>query len=206
MIRHHFVGCCFTCNKAVRALVVPTLIVLVSACGLLSEVPPGIDRYPKEFAQFLDQQSLHREYSDLVYFLASYGVDNAVPVWQLLQQGSDWRRHQLPKFAIPPRSRWQEMLNTLVFLKYEVLPYIGPVKVLSGFRTPEYNLVAGGADQSRHLTFSALDLKPVNHIERSELHDILLQRWTNFGSNYKLGLGLYGGLRFHIDTGGYRKW
>lgn len=205
MIRRYLVGCRgVPCTF--RALVLPMLIALMSGCGLLSEVPVGIDSYPTDFARFLDQQGLHREYSDLVYYLASNGLDNTVPVWQLLQQGSDWRRHQLPRFAIPPRSRWQEMLNTLVFIKYEVLPYIGPVKVLSGFRTPQYNLVAGGAAQSRHLTFSALDLRPVNRIERSELHAILLQRWQHYGPTYNLGLGLYGGLRFHIDTGGYRKW
>ena len=98
------------------------------------------------------------------------------------------------------------MVNTLVFLKYDLIPYIGDVRVLSGFRTPKYNRLAGGAGRSRHLTFSALDLKPVTEIDRSRLHRILQNRWHTLGEEYKLGLGLYSNLRFHIDTGGHRQW
>jgi len=179
---------------------------LLSACGVLTEVPENIDSYPDDFEQFLRSQNAHTQYEDLVYFLASQGVHNIVPIWQLLQQGSDWRKHRLPKYAIPPRKNWDEIVTTLVFLKYDLIPYIGPVKVLSGFRTPHYNFAAGGAGKSRHLSFSALDLRPVNKMDRSTLHGILQNRWKQFGHDYKLGLGLYNNLRFHIDTGGHRQW
>ena len=182
------------------------LLLLISSCGLLTPVPKSIENYPEDFAQFLNKSDMHQQYTELVYFLADNGVDDAVPPWQLLQQGTDWQRHKLPKYAIPPREHWDDMVNTLVFLKYDLLPYIGPVKVLSGFRTQGYNRVAGGAGRSKHLSFSALDLKPVNDIKRSTLHNVLQDRWTTLGEQYKLGLGLYNGLRFHIDTGGYRRW
>ena len=98
------------------------------------------------------------------------------------------------------------MLDTLVFLKYELIPHIGDVRVLSGFRTPHYNRLAGGAGRSRHLTFSALDLRPIADIDRTRLHRILQNRWHTLGEDYNLGLGLYSKQRFHIDTGGHRQW
>ncbi len=186
------------------------ICVSVSACGILTEAPAKklLKRadYPVDFGEFLSQNNAYHRYEELVYFLASHGAHEIVPVWQLLQQGSDWKAHGLPKYAIPPRERWNDMINTLVFLKYDLIPYIGPVKVLSGFRTPQYNSFAGGANQSRHLQFSALDLRPMAKIERSQLHGILQNRWSTLGKDYNLGLGLYSGTRFHVDTGGFRRW
>jgi len=178
----------------------------ISSCGILTEAPENLNDYPVDFARFLKENNSHSDYEDFVYFLQSHDVHNIVPVWQLLQQGSDWEKHQLPKYAMPDREHWNSMLNTLVFLKYDLIPYIGDVRVLSGFRTPHYNQLAGGAGKSRHLTFSALDLRPVADIERSKLHGILQNRWHNLGGEYKLGLGLYANSRFHIDTGGHRQW
>jgi len=179
---------------------------LLSSCGVLEQAPENANDYPTDFARFLNETEAHAEYEDFVYFLHSHDVHNIVPVWQLLQQGSDWQKHQLPKYALPDREHWDSMINTLVFLKYDLIPYIGDVRVLSGFRTPHYNLAAGGAGKSRHLTFSALDLRPVTDMERTQLHGILQNRWHNLGREYNLGLGLYAHLRFHIDTGGYRQW
>lgn len=178
----------------------------ITACGLLSEMPDNLYDYPPDFEQFLRENNASYDYEEFVYFLQSHDVHRIVPVWQLLQQGSDFRKHKLPKYALPAREHWDEIINTLVFLKYDLVPYIGDVRVLSGFRTPKYNLLAGGAGKSRHLTFSALDLRPVANIERSELHRILQNRWHTLGEEYNLGLGLYSSLRFHIDTGGHRQW
>jgi len=191
-----------------RSAWLPVLLLswLVSSCGILSQAPENSDDYPADFARFLNKNEVHADYEDFVYFLRSYDVHNIVPVWQLLQQGSDWERHQLPKYALPDREHWNSMVNTLVFLKYDLIPYIGDVRVLSGFRTPHYNRLAGGVGKSRHLTFSALDLRPVADIERTQLHGILQNRWHNLGREYELGLGLYANSRFHIDTGGYRQW
>ncbi len=183
---------------------------LLSSCGMLSQVSDHEleypDDFPTDFARFLNENEAHADYEDFVHFLKSHDVHTIVPIWELLQQGSDWQKHRLPKYALPARQHWPRMVNTLVFLKYDLIPYIGDVRVLSGFRTPHYNLAAGGAGRSRHLTFSALDLRPVAKIERSQLHGILQNRWHSLGREYNLGLGLYANLRFHIDTGGYRQW
>ncbi len=179
---------------------------LLNACGILSEVPDGLHNYPPDFQQFLNDNHAHAEYEEFVYFLQSHGVHQIVPAWQLLQQGSDFRKHDMARYALPERTNWNEMVDTLVFLKHDLIPLIGPVRVLSGFRTPEYNRVAGGARRSRHMSFSALDLRPVAEMNRTKLHRILQNRWHTLGEDYDLGLGLYSSLRFHVDTGGHRQW
>ena len=189
-----------------HGLMVGLLCWSITSCGILSQAPENMHDYPPDFARFLNENNAHATYEEFMYFLHSHDVHTIVPAWQLWQQGSDWKRHKLSKYALPDRQYWDGMVNTLVFLKYDLIPYIGDVKVLSGFRTPHYNRLAGGAGKSRHLTFSALDLMPVADINRSDLHGILQNRWHSFGRDYNLGLGLYSNLRFHIDTGGYRQW
>ena len=194
-----------------RGLVITALLLLAlstSSCGFLTPVqtPELADDLPEEFREFLVNNNYQSDYNDLEYFLHSHGVDNIVPTWRLLQQGSEWETHTLPRFAMPERHLWEQMVNTLIFIKHELMPYIGPVKVLSGFRTPHYNFAAGGVDRSRHLIFSALDLRPIQQIDRTSLHAILQDRWDTYGRAYKLGMGLYKDTRFHIDTGGYRQW
>jgi len=200
------ISAAFTPTVKAEAALILCMSALLSSCGMLTRVPDALINYPTDFAQFLSETNSYKDYDDLVYFLAYHDVDNVVPAWQLLQQGSDWSKHQQSKYAIPPRGMWTEMIDTLAFLKFDLVPHIGPVKVLSGFRTPDYNNVAGGANKSRHMTFSALDLRPTNKIDPSQLHGILQNQWSNHGQHYKLGLGLYHNQRFHIDTGGHRKW
>jgi len=206
-LRHFLFG-----TQRINYLAVVLFAMLQTACGILVEtIPthgyhPSEHNHPEDFEQFLKEHNAHREYNDLVRYLARQELHNIVPVWQLLKQGSDWRHHNLPKYAIPSPEKWDEMIKTLVFLKYDLLPHIGPVEVLSGFRTRHYNQMAGGARKSRHLSFSALDLKPVHQINRRQLHEILQHTWRNTGRKYDLGLGLYSSLRFHIDTGGHRQW
>ena len=167
---------------------------------------PVDDKAPESFRQFIIVNNLQAEYRALEQFLYSKGVRDLVPTWQLLQQGSDFRQHDMSPYAFPDREDWHHMANTLTFIRVDLMPYIGPVEVLSGFRTKHYNFVAGGAPRSRHLSFSALDLKPVREIERKRLHAILQKIWHSRGKKRNLGMGLYAGLRFHVDTGGYRQW
>lgn len=194
--RHH-------CNRQLLTVLACTLL---TACGILTSVPDDLHDHPAEFKQFLHDNNAHADYEEFVYYLQSYGVNQIVPAWQLLQQGTDFRKHNLPRYALPDRENWDEMVETLIFLKYDLVPHIGDVRVLSGFRTPTYNRLAGGVGKSRHLTFSALDLQPVEDIDRKQLHRILQNRWHTIGEDYDLGMGLYSGSRFHIDTGGHRQW
>jgi len=167
---------------------------------------PVHDAAPESFRQFIILNNLQTEFRALERFLYSKGVRDIVPTWQLLQQGSDWRQHALSPYAFPSREYWERMANTLTFIRVDLIPRIGPVEVLSGFRTKHYNFVAGGAPRSRHLTFSALALRPLRKIDRKRLHATLQKIWHSRGKKRNLGMGLYNGLRFHVDTGGYRQW
>lgn len=167
---------------------------------------PVHEAAPESFRQFIIVNNLQSEFRALERFLYQKGVRDLVPTWQLLQQGTDFRKHDLAPYAFPERELWERMADTLTFIRVDLVPFIGPVEVLSGFRTKYYNHVAGGAPRSRHLTFSALDLRPLREIDRKRLHLILQKIWNTRGKKRNLGMGLYKGLRFHIDTGGYRQW
>lgn len=164
------------------------------------------EQAPESFRQFIINNNLQMEYRALEQYLYQKGVRDIVPTWQLLQQGTDFRQHSQPQYAFPAREHWERMARTLTFIRVDLIPRIGPVEVLSGFRTRYYNHVAGGAPRSRHLTFSALDLRPVREIDRGRLHALLQRIWHSTGKKRNLGMGLYQGQRFHVDTGGYRQW
>jgi len=176
-------------------------VLTTAACNRQPMQPP-----PESFRQFVIANGLQMEYRELEQFLYQKGVRDIVPTWKLLQQGRDWRQHEQQQYAFPDEEKWERMARTLVFLKSELIPYIGPVEVFSGFRTKMFNHLAGGAPRSRHLSFSALELQPVRPIERQRLHAILQKVWHKRGKKHNVGMGLYSGVLFHIDTGGYRQW
>jgi uncharacterized protein YcbK (DUF882 family) len=129
-----------------------------------------------------------------------------VPPWHLWRQGTDWRGVGEPAFARPPRDQWASIEPTLRLLRDEVVPEVGPVVVVSGFRTTRFNEKAGGAPGSRHRWFEAVDVVPRRWWSREGLHRRLLAFWEREGPALKLGLGLYSGTRFHVDTWKHRKW
>lgn len=166
----------------------------------------GLEHHPAHFRAFIVLNNYHQQLFDFEQALRRARVAGVVPVSQLWLQGSEWRAREHSAYAMPAAEQWPAMIKTLRFVKLELLPLLGPIEVLSGFRTPAYNLAAGGATRSRHLAFSALDLKPRRNIRRSALHARLLKLWRTRGEQWDLGLGLYSGQRLHVDTGGYRTW
>ncbi len=155
------------------------------------------------FSQASGNRVAIRQLSD---FLARHRVSHVAPLHQLLQQGTQWDEHRQPRYAVPAPSLWPNMVLTLKLLDRFIIPAVGPIKVVSGFRTQAYNSVAGGARRSKHLEFSALDLIPATNLTRNTLHNRLQKVWKVHGNQLSMGLGLYQGIRFHIDTGGYRQW
>lgn len=139
-------------------------------------------------------------------FLAAEGVAEVAPAWHLWRQGTDWRALGEPPFAAPPAEAWPGMARTLRVVRDEVVPRVGPVEVVSAWRTPAYNTRAGGAAGSRHLAFEAVDLVPCRRWTREALHAALRAWWTERGEPLAVGLGTYDGLRFHVDTWRYRTW
>lgn len=158
------------------------------------------------FEKFLSKGENREQFAKLENFLQKNHVDQVVPLYELLRQGTDWQEINQPPFAIPPEKYWPTMVNTLKALQQEVIPRIGPVIVLSGWRTNSYNAKAGGARTSKHMHFCGLDMVPQRKFTRKQLIPILRDIHKKAGRKWNMGLGIYSGIRFHIDTCGYRRW
>ncbi|MCB9794082.1 MAG: hypothetical protein H6741_15310 [Alphaproteobacteria bacterium] len=184
------------------------LALLLAAGALLPEaVRADYDRASAEdFDAFLAFEDRRARFRDFEASLIREGVGEVVPPWQLWRQGTDFRSLGEPAFAEPPAEQLGNIVSTLKLLRDEVIPRVGPVEVLSGYRTERYNSRAGGSAGSRHKWFQAVDVLPERPWARAELHTELLSFWSTKGSAVDMGLGLYGGTRFHVDTWRYRRW
>ena len=109
-------------------------------------------------------------------------------------------------FEIPPTSEWPHVVQTLRYIHDYVIPAVGPVEPVSGYRNPSLNQCAGGAPESAHKHYSAIDLVPLRPITREELMKALCVSHSEHGAAYNAGLGFYAYLRFHIDSTKFRRW
>jgi hypothetical protein len=139
-------------------------------------------------------------------WLDGQGLNDIVPTWQLLRTASMWRECDGPRFDVAPFTEWQHLSGTLRFIRAHVIPVIGPVEAMSGFRNEALNQCAGGAKESAHRHFYALDLVPLRALGREALIRSIcaIHQWR--GREYDIGLGFYTGMRFHIDSKGFRRW
>ena len=95
----------------------------------------------------------------------------------------------------------QELANNLQVLRDELRQ---PVKILSGYRTPEWNAHIGGAPQSQHKVAKAGDLQ-VAGLSPVNLHNTI-ERLIAEGKMKEGGLGLYP-TWVHYDVRGTRaRW
>ena len=92
------------------------------------------------------------------------------------------------------------------FVKAHVEPVVGAVEALSGYRNAALNQCAGGARESAHRHFYAIDLTPLRPIGREGMIRSLCAIHRFRGEGYAIGLGFYSGLRFHVDSMGFRRW
>lgn len=139
-------------------------------------------------------------------FLKGQGLNGVLPTWQLTRTASDYEKCAGPAFEVAPIEEWQHIAATLRFIQKHVEPVIGDVEAKSGYRNPELNACAGGARESAHRRFFALDLVPVRDIARAGLIRSICAIHAFRGQGYEIGLGFYQGVRFHIDSKGFRKW
>ncbi len=139
-------------------------------------------------------------------FLDMEEVDEVIPTWQLLRTASMWRECDGPRFEVSPFTEWQNLAGTLRFVKNHVRPVVGEVQALSGYRNGELNQCSGGAKASAHRHFFALDLTPVRPLSRDGMIRSICSIHDYRGRDYDIGLGFYGGMRFHVDSKGFRRW
>lgn len=139
-------------------------------------------------------------------YLATYQVAGIVPTWQLFRTATSWQKCGAQPFEIPPTSEWPHIVQTLRYVNDYVIPAVGPLEPVSGYRNPVLNSCAGGAPESAHKLYSAIDLVPLRPTTREALMRTLCGVHSRRGSDYSVGLGFYAFLRFHVDTTKFRRW
>ena len=139
-------------------------------------------------------------------YLAQYGVSGIVPTWQLLRTATSWQRCDGAPFEVPPLAEWPNIVQTLRYIHDYVIPTVGPVEPVSAYRNPHLNSCAGGALESAHKHYSAVDLVPLHQTTREDLMRRLCAVHARRGTDYSVGLGFYAFIRFHVDTTKYRRW
>ena len=139
--------------------------------------------------------------------LESQGVAEIVPTWQLIRTSSSWRQCAAGRFEVAPADKWNNIVDTLAFVRDEVRPAIGDVEALSVYRNEGLNACSNGAPKSAHRMFFALDLTPVAaDVTRDKMISGICSAHARKGQTYNAGLGFYSGVRFHVDSNGFRKW
>ncbi len=139
-------------------------------------------------------------------YLATYQVAGIVPTWQLFRTATSWQKCGGQPFEIPPTSEWPHIVQTLRYVHDYVIPAVGPVEPVSGYRNPALNACAGGAPESAHKHYSAIDMVPLRATTREQLMRTLCGVHSRRGPDYSVGLGFYAFLRFHVDTTKFRRW
>lgn len=134
------------------------------------------------------------------------GVKGVLPTWQIIRTASMWRECGGQPFEVPPFTFWPGMVKTLRFIRDRVIPAVGPVQAVSGYRNPALNACARGAPGSAHRDFFALDLIPLRPTTRRQLFDEICPAHARWGQASGIGLGFYAFTRFHIDARSFRRW
>lgn len=167
---------------------------------------PGQER--EDFAAWMERSPANRDAVIAFYtHLHQEGVEDVVPVWQLTRTSSSWRQCGADRFEVAPRDKWDNVVRTLKFVDRNVVPAVGRVQAVSGYRNERLNRCSRGAPASAHRHFYALDLVPANtSVSRGDLVRQVCAAHNRDGQSFNTGLGFYNGVRFHVDSNGFRRW
>jgi hypothetical protein len=200
-----------SCQPAPKAPVPPPAKKAVTA-------PAKPAPYPAAFQAWLTENPDQvTQFEALKAYLAREGVADVLPLWQVIQTETQEAatKCEIPGFAVPPQDMWPTIVPTLRLVRDEIIPLLGPVKVLSSFRTNAANKCSLGAPESPHKRYSALDLAMIEPMPQKEMFAKLCKHWHGLSPRFGYGLGAYyvrgypaynqeG--RFHVDTLGRRTW
>ncbi len=102
------------------------------------------------------------------------------------------------KNSQPPKRLWKSIVPTLRIVDQIRESFGKPCRILSSYRSPDYNKAVGGASMSQHMEFTALDIA-IDGVPARLVYERLLQ-WRKEGK-FIGGLGYYPSSGFvHIDT------
>jgi hypothetical protein len=100
----------------------------------------------------------------------------------------------------PPQKKLSGVNEEVTSRFNELQGFVGPLKVISGYRSPSYNRRVGGAKKSQHTSGNAIDID-VRHLSIEQRQE-LIKYASALG--YK-GIGVYAN-SIHLDMGSRRYW
>ena len=104
------------------------------------------------------------------------------------------------KNSPPPKRLWKNLVPTLRVVDELRASFGKPCRILSSYRSPDYNRAVGGAAASLHMGFRALDIA-FDGVDAKRVYGRLVE-WRKAG-RFTGGLGLYPSSGFvHIDSRG----
>ncbi|MDD5395317.1 MAG: D-Ala-D-Ala carboxypeptidase family metallohydrolase [Thiothrix sp.] len=160
-----------------------------------------------DFETWLKTTNRQAETAAYTSYLNKQGVGETLPLPELLSAARDWQKCGADPFVVPPKDKWQNMVNTLKLLRQLQLQNILPaVAITSSYRYPELNRCAGGSAGSKHLSNGALDMRFKSPADGQQTFPKLCKYWRQHGAKQAMGLGFYPGGQIHIDTQGFRTW
>jgi hypothetical protein len=153
-------------RNLIRAAVVAATLLLTPAVAHAQSTAPG--QAHADYLAWLARSPENREaVRSFRTHLATKGVEDIIPTWQLIRTSSSWRQCAAERFEVAPVGKWDNMVKTLSFVRDEVAPVLGGVEALSVYRNEKLNSCSRGAPKSAHARFFALDLVPASEdVER----------------------------------------
>jgi hypothetical protein len=109
--------------------------------------------------------------------------------------------------SIPPRGLWPGMAYTILNVAQPLREMIGKPFWVGGYRPNDYNAEAGGAEKSRHIWWTALDIKVKDGTQNDRMALALgaSQIYLEEAPRLRMGLGVYSPypkpVTVHVDTG-----
>jgi hypothetical protein len=177
------------------------LCLFVWACSAPTHSLSAFERWQAEGA------GRGETFARFVAMLEAEGVASVVPPHELWLVDQHEPRCVSAPYLAPPEEEWRNIVPALRFIRDHVKPAVGAVRVQSGYRDETFNACVGGAPQSAHRRYYALDLVPLDAaISRADLIAILCPIHAAEGQRADVGMGIYRARRFHIDARGFRGW
>jgi zinc D-Ala-D-Ala carboxypeptidase len=119
--------------------------------------------------------------------------------WREIPPGQWTYRHFKPQELAQKNTGQIKIARALMDNLETLRDMAGPMTILSGYRSAEYNREVGGAAQSKHVLGEAVDIAMTNH-DPAEFYDMARQ------AGFK-GIGFYPSQNFmHLDLGPQRWW
>lgn len=185
-----------------------TLSLLAALCHHDGAAATQSDAGPRLYRTWLAEPGNAKRVAAFEGELRKQHLDKVVPTYQILRTALDWKQCGANAFELPERRYWKDAIASLTVIKKEIVPLIGRVEIVSGYRNAALNSCAGGAKGSVHRQFGAFDAYAKGPVTRATMIDRLCSLHRARGPVLGMGLGIYSGKKFHIDVGlkGYRTW